>query len=284
MITILEAIKLSTEYLEKKDVESPRANAEILLAEVLKCKRLELYLSFDKPLKEDELNIYREFIRKRGMRNPLQYIIGYVEFYGLKLTVNEDVLIPRPETEQLVEQILIDNSEKGEIRIIDIGAGSGNISIALANNLKKCEVIGIDISEKALAVAKSNSEKYSSEGTIDFKKFDIMNDDVTLLGKFDLIVSNPPYVSLTDYQQLEPELKVFEPIEALTDSYDGISFYKRIIALAKVMLNNNGKIYFEIGKDQYKAIFNLLNDFGFSEINVIKDYAGIERIICGKLR
>ena len=284
MITILEAIRLSTEYLEKKDVESPRANAEILLAEVLNCKRLELYLSFDKPLKEDELNIYREFIRKRGMRTPLQYIIGYVEFYGLNLSVNEDVLIPRPETEQLVEQILIDNSEKGEIRIIDIGAGSGNISIALAKNLKKCEVIGIDISEKALAVAKLNSEKYLSESKIDFKKFDIMNDDINLLGKFDLIVSNPPYISLTDYQKLEPELKVFEPIEALTDSYDGISFYKRIIDLAKVILNKNGKIYFEIGKDQHKEIFNLLKDFGFSEINVMKDYAGIERIICGKLQ
>lgn len=284
MITILEAIKLSTEYLEKKDVESPRANAEILLAEVLNCKRLELYLSFDKPIKEDELSIYREFIRKRGMRIPLQYIIGYVEFYGLKLTVNEDVLIPRPETEQLVEKILIDNSEKGEIRVIDIGAGSGNISIALANNLKKCEVIGIDISEKTLAVAKLNSEKYSSESKIEFKKFDIMNDDVNLLGKFDLIVSNPPYVSLTDYQTLEPELKLFEPIEALTDNYDGISFYKKIITLSKVMLNNNGKIYFEIGQDQHKAIFNLLKDFGFIEINVIKDYAGIERIICGKLQ
>jgi release factor glutamine methyltransferase len=284
MITILEAIKLSTEYLEKKDVESPRTNAEILLAEVLNCKRLELYLSFDKPLKEDELNIYREFIRKRGMRIPLQYIIGSVEFYGMNLYVNENVLIPRPETEQLVEQIINDNSQRTGLRIMDIGAGSGNISIALVNNLNKCEVIGIDISEKALAVARSNYEIYPSENKLYFKQFDIMNNDVNQLGKFDLIVSNPPYVSLNDYQNLEPELRVHEPIEALTDNLDGISFYKKIIALSNSMLNSNGKIYFEIGKDQYQIIFDIMKNCGFDEIKIIKDYAGIERIICGELQ
>lgn len=284
MITILEAIKLSTEYLEKKDVESPRVNAEILLTEVLKFKRLELYLSFDKPLTENELNIYREFIRKRGMRIPLQYIIGSVEFYGMNLYVNENVLIPRPETEQLVEQIINDNSQRTGLRIMDIGAGSGNISIALVNNLNKCEVIGIDISEKALAVARSNYEIYPSENKLYFKQFDIMNNDVNQLGKFDLIVSNPPYVSLNDYQNLEPELRVHEPIEALTDNLDGISFYKKIIALSNSMLNSNGKIYFEIGKDQYQIIFDIMKNCGFDEIKIIKDYAGIERIICGELQ
>jgi release factor glutamine methyltransferase len=284
MITILEAIKLSTEYLEKKGVESPRVNAEILLTEVLKFKRLELYLSFDKPLTENELNIYREFIRKRGMRIPLQYIIGSVEFYGMNLYVNENVLIPRPETEQLVEQIINDNSQRTGLRIMDIGTGSGNISIALVNNLNKCEVIGIDISEKALAVARSNYEIYPSENKLYFKQFDIMNNDVNQLGKFDLIVSNPPYVSLNDYQNLEPELRVHEPIEALTDNLDGISFYKKIIALSNSMLNSNGKIYFEIGKDQYQIIFDIMKNCGFDEIKIIKDYAGIERIICGELQ
>lgn len=284
MITILEAIKLSTEYLKNKEVDSPRANAEILLTEVLKFKRLDLYLSFDKPLTENELNIYREFIRKRGMRIPLQYIIGSVEFYGMNLSVNENVLIPRPETEQLVEQIINDNSQTDGLKILDIGAGSGNISIALVNNLNKCEVIGIDVSEKALAVARSNYENYPSENKIYFKQFDIMNNDVNQLGKFDLIVYNPPYVSLNDYQNLEPELRVHEPIEALTDNLDGISFYKKIIALSNLMLNSNGKIYFEIGKDQYQIIFDMMKNFGFDGIKIIKDYAGIERIICGELK
>ncbi len=284
MITVLEAIKLSTEYLEKKNVESPRANAEILLAEVLNCKRLELYLSFDKPLKENELSSYREFIRKRGLRIPLQYIIGYVDFFGLKLIVNQNVLIPRPETELLVEKIINDYSYSESIRILDIGFGSGNISIALSKNIKNSNMLGIDISEKALEVANLNAENNLVKNNIEFKKFDIITDDLSKLGKFDLIVSNPPYVSLSDFQNLEPELKVYEPSEALTDNSDGISFYKLIISLSKVLLNNNAKIYFEIGKDQHKEIFNLMTESGFSEIKIIKDYSGIERIICGELR
>ncbi|MDP2363927.1 MAG: peptide chain release factor N(5)-glutamine methyltransferase, partial [Ignavibacteria bacterium] len=217
MITVLEAIKLSTEYLDKKNVESPRANAEILLAEVLNCKRLELYLSFDKPLGEDELSGYREFIKKRGMRIPLQYIIGYVDFYGLKLIVNQNVLIPRPETELLVEKIINNFSSdpsKENIRILDIGSGSGNISIAISRNIINSNVLGIDISEKALEVAKQNAENNFVQNNIEFKKFDIKIDDITELGKFDLIVSNPPYVSSSDFQNLEPELKVYEPREA----------------------------------------------------------------------
>ncbi len=284
MITVLEAIKLSTEYLEKKDVESARANAEILLAEILNCKRLDLYLTFDKPLKENELNLYREFIRKRGMRIPLQYIVGNVEFFGFKLIVNENVLIPRPETEQLVEKIIQDYTGIENLTILDIGVGSGNISIALSNNLKNCKVVGIDISEKALEIAKVNSEKYSAAKKIDFKLFDIFKDDLINLGKFDLIISNPPYISNQEFEKLEPELKNFEPRIALTDSSDGISFYKKIISSSKVLLNINGKLYFEMGKDQFQRIHNLMNENRFKNINIIKDYSGIERIISGELK
>ena len=285
MITVLEAIKLSTDYLDKKNVESARANAEILLAEILNCKRLELYLSFDKPLKENELNVYREFIRKRGTRIPLQYIVGNVEFFGINFIVNENVLIPRPETELLVEQIInnLSNNNK-RVRILDIGSGSGNISIALAKNILNCQIVGIDISEKALEVAKLNSKKHSIENKVDFKLFDILNDNVNILGTFDLIVSNPPYVSKTDYDQLEPELKVYEPQIALTDFKDGISFYKKIILTSKELLNANGALFFEMGKDQFKNIFDLMNREDFTNINITKDYSGIERIISGKLK
>ena len=184
----------------------------------------------------------------------------------------------------LVEQIIKNYSSKENIKILDIGAGSGNISIALSNNLKKCEVLGIDISEKALEVAKQNAENNLVQNKIEFKKIDIKIDDIAELGKFDLIVSNPPYVSSSDFQNLEPELKDYEPSEALTDNSDGISFYKKIISSSKILLNNNGKIYFEIGKDQYKEIFKLMSESGFININIIKDYLGIERIICGELR
>ena len=284
MITVLEAIKLSTEYLEKKDVESARANAEILLAEILNCKRLDLYLTFDKPLKENELNLYREFIRKRGTRIPLQYIVGNVEFFGFKLVVNENVLIPRPETEQLVEKIIQDYTRIENLTILDIGVGSGNISIALSNNLKNCKVVGIDISQMALEIAKVNSEKYLSENKVEFKLFDILKDNLANLGKFDLIISNPPYISNQDFEALEPELKNFEPRIALTDSSDGFSFYKKIISASKELLNMNGKLYFEMGKDQFQKIDSLMKENGFKNINIIKDYSGIERIISGELK
>lgn len=283
MITVLEAIKLSTEYLEKKDVESPRMNAEILLAEILKCKRLELYLAFDKPINEVELNQYREFIRKRGLRVPLQYIVGNVDFFGLKLNVNESVLIPRPETEILVEKIIEENSAKGNLRILDIGVGSGNISIALRKNLVNSKVVGIDISDKSLEVAKTNAELNETKSNIDFISFDFMKEKISKLGQFDIIVSNPPYVSLNDYQNLEPELKVHEPRQALTDDSDGLSFYKKIIDSASELLNPNGKIYFEIGKDQHQQVMKMMQD-KFTIVKSYKDYSGIERIIFGELK
>jgi release factor glutamine methyltransferase len=283
MITVLEVIKLSTEYLQKKGVESARANAEILLADILKCKRLELYLAFDKPLAEKEVEIYREAIRKRGLRIPLQYIIGNVEFYGLKIFVNENVLIPRPETELLVEQMIKELEVNLILKILDIGVGSGNISIAISKNLPNSNVVGIDVSEEALKIAKQNVQSHNLENRIEFKLFDVLKSDVEVLGKFDVIVSNPPYVSENDFNNLEPELKIYEPKIALSDNADGISFYRKIILSSKILLNTNGKLYFEMGKDQYIDISKMMSDAGFTKIKITKDYSGIERIICGVL-
>jgi release factor glutamine methyltransferase len=284
MITVLDVIKLSTDYLQKKGVESPRANAEILLADILKCKRLELYLSFDKPLAENEVQIYREAIRKRGLRVPLQYIVGYVEFYGLKLIVNENVLIPRPETELLVEKIINESDKTANLRILDIGSGSGNISIAIAKNIPNSTIFAIDISENSLKVAKQNAELNLIQDKIEFVLFDIKYDNLNNLGKFDLIVSNPPYVSENDFVNLEPELKFHEPKIALTDNSDGISFYKHIIKISDRVLNIPGNIYFELGMGQSDIVKKLFEEKGFSNIKVTKDYSGIDRIICGELK
>ncbi|MBK7497958.1 MAG: peptide chain release factor N(5)-glutamine methyltransferase [Ignavibacteriales bacterium] len=284
MITVLEVIKLSTEYLQKKGVESPRANAEILLAEILKCKRLELYLAFDKPLAENEVQVYREAIRKRGLRIPLQYIVGNVEFYGLKLIVNENVLIPRPETELLVEKIINDSDKSNNLKILDIGVGSGNISLSISKNLPNSKVVAIDISKTALDVANQNAEINSLQDRIEFRLFDIMNDNLNSLGKFDLIVSNPPYVSENDYESLEPELKNHEPKIALTDNSNGISFYKHIIEASDQLLKKPGKIYFELGIDQSAQVQEYFKQNNFTNIKITKDYSGIERIICGELK
>lgn len=283
MISVLEAIKLSTDYFEKKQIESPRANAEILLADILQCKRLDLYLSFDKPLSEIELNQYRESIKKRASHIPLQYIIGNVEFYNLKILVNENVLIPRPETELLVERIINDFKDRNGLRILDIGSGSGNISLSLAKNLNEAFVTGVDISEKAIELAQQNAEM-NQINNAEFKLIDIMSDQIFQLGKYDLIVSNPPYVSESDYHLLEPELKVYEPRIALTDNSDGLSFYNRIITISKSILENKGYLFFEIGKDQQQIIYEMMIREQFVNIKMQKDYAGIERIILGELQ
>jgi release factor glutamine methyltransferase len=281
MTTVLEVLKLTTEYFEKKKIESPRVNAEILLAEVLKCKRIDLYLSFDKPLNEEELALYRELIKKRSSHIPLQYIIGNVEFYGLKLLVNENVLIPRPETELLVETILQNHQQTNELKILDIGSGSGNISLALARNLSKSFITGIDVSQKAIEVSFQNKEIHHLEN-VDFNRFDILQDDLEKLGTFDIIVSNPPYVSKNDFDLLEPELKLYEPRIALTDESEGTTFYNEIISKSESLLNKPGYIYFELGKDQFQNISQLLTDNKFSNIKIMKDYSGIERIISGE--
>jgi release factor glutamine methyltransferase len=283
MITIIDAIKLTTEYLDKKQVESPRVNAEILLAEVLNCKRINLYLSFDKPLNDLELTKYRELIKKRSNHTPLQYIIGNVEFYGLKLLVDESVLIPRPETELLVETIIKKHQQTNNLKILDIGSGSGNISLALAKSLPGSLITGIDVSQNAIGVSLKNLE-LNKIVNVEFKQFDIFINDPESLGKFDIIVSNPPYVSLNDYNELEPELKVFEPRIALTDNLDGTSFYKVIAQKSEVLLNKPGFLYFELGKGLNDRVAYIMENQKFSNITIIKDYSGIERIIFGELQ
>lgn len=284
MITVLEALNLSSDYLNKKGIESARLNAELMLSHILKCKRLELYLMFDRPLDETELQQYRSFLSRRAQREPLQYILGEVDFYNIKLKVNKNVLIPRPETELLVEKIIYDFKEKENFKFLDIGVGSGNISIAILKNLTQSNSLAIDISEEALLLAKENSVLNEVNDRIEFLKFDILNDDIKLLGKFDMVISNPPYVSADDYETLEPELKVYEPKIALTDLYNGFTFYKKIIEQSSLLLNVNGRIYFELGKGQSENVRMMLNQNGFDKIDIIKDYQGIERIILGELK
>ena len=180
-------------------------------------------------------------------------------------------------------KIISDAKDLDMIKILDIGTGSGNIAIALSHHIKNCEVTGIDISEKSLQVAKANAEKNPRQNKIDFKLFNILNDDLKELGLFDIIVSNPPYVSASDYQFLEPELKNNEPKESLTDNSDGLSFYRHITAISKNILKKGGKLYFEIGKDQSLHVKEFMITEKFKNVLILKDYSGIDRIICGEM-
>jgi len=281
MLTILHALNKSTDYLKKKGIESPRANAEILLANILNCKRLELYLMYDKPLTESELNNYREYLKRRSIFEPIQYITGSVEFYALELKVTPAVLIPRSETEILIETIIDSVKKEDELFILDIGSGCGNISIALAENLPCVHITGIDISKDAIMIANGNLEKYQLNDRVNFVNGDIMKYNANDFSNYDIIVSNPPYVSQNDYLNVQKEIKNFEPKIAVTDLSDGYKYFGKIITLASEILKIGGKLFFEMGQGQSKKINELLIKNEYKEIYVFKDYQKIDRVISG---
>jgi len=282
MITVLESINLSTQYLNQKGIESPRTNAELLLADILNCKRLDLYLSFERPLSEDEVQKYREHIKRRGIFEPLQYVIGKVEFYGLELKVNPSVLIPRPETELMVENILNQFPKDEKLIILDIGSGSGNIALALAVNLPSSKIVSTDVSEEALLVAKENSERHKVSERIKFVKHNILKNDLSSFPMFDTVVSNPPYVSKESYSTLQKEIKNFEPAIAVTDESDGYIFYREISAKASAKLKENGKLFFEVAQGQSEEVVKIMTKNNFKNIEIIKDYQNIDRVIFGE--
>ena len=279
---MLESLQLSTDFLEKKGIESSRLNAELLLSEILKCKRLDLYLKFDQPLKENEVDTYREWIARRGKFEPLQYITGNVEFYGLAFKVTPDVLIPRPETEILVEEVIKFCKDKTGLKILDIGTGSGNIPIALAKNLHDVEITAIDISEKALSIARENAAANGVEQKIHFITADVKNYISDF--QFDIVISNPPYVSKEEYPNLQKEITNYEPLVAVTDSNDGLDFYRTIAERAKLLLKSNGKIFLEVGKDQARFIADIIEKNDFINIYFVKDYQQIDRVVVGELK
>ena len=281
MLTVLECINKSADYLAKKGIESSRTNAELLLAHLLQCKRLDLYLKFDQPLNDKEIENYREYLKRRGLFEPVQYIIGSVEFYGLKIRVSPSVLIPRPETELLVETIINSVDKEQELNVLDIGSGSGNIAIALSVNLPCALITGIDISEDAIKIANENADFHNAAGHCKFYKKDILEDKSYNDIVYDIIVSNPPYVSENEYEKVQPEIKNYEPAVAVTDHSDGFLFYRRIAEISDKLLKHQGKIFLEIGFGQFEKVKEILLNKGFENISVVKDYQNIERIIYG---
>jgi release factor glutamine methyltransferase len=283
-MTVLESINLSAKYLAQRGIESSRTNAELLLADILGCKRLDLYLSFDKPLGNLEVDKYREYIKRRGNFEPLQYITGKVEFYGLELFVNPNVLIPRPETELLVENVLKYLPTDKESLLLDIGCGSGNIPIALAVNCNSVKIFSTDINDEALKLSKSNAEKHSVIERIKFVKHNILTEELNNFPVFDIIVSNPPYVSSDDYASLQKEIRDYEPKISITDEGDGYTFYKVISAKSYTKIKEGGKLFFELALGQSNCVADIMKENNFKNIKVIKDYQNIDRVILGEVR
>lgn len=278
MMTVLESLKLAKDYLDKHQIENPRLNAELLLSDVLGCKRLDLYTNFDKPLKEEEIEKYREYLLRRTKGEPVQYITGKAYFYGFEFIVTPDVLIPRPETELLVEEIINSYDKSETLKIADLCSGSGNIGITLAKFFPNSEVDCIDISEKAIEIGKSNAKKLNAEN-VGFYKIDILNEKLPEK-VYDVIVSNPPYIPVKRQNEVQKEVRLYEPEVALFVD-DELKFYRRILELSEEFLRINGRVFFEIDDEIAQRVFQLMKEKNFSLISIKKDLANLNRIISG---
>lgn len=275
--TISSLLNWTVNYFKSKNIQSARLDAEVLLSHVLRQERIYLYVHFDEPMEQNELSKFREYVKKRAQHVPIAYIIGEREFMGLPFKVTKDTLIPRPDTEILVENVLNNVDRDKEIEIVDIGTGSGAIILSLLVNLPKAQGKTVDISSKAIEVAKENAVNLQVNDRCEFFVGDLF---APLNGsKFDVIVSNPPYIPQKDIATLEDDVKEYEPVSALTDGGDGLSYYRRLLSEGKAYIKENGFIALEIGIYQSEDVKQIAMDNGWKDIKIIKDYAGIDRVV-----
>ncbi len=283
--TIRDLMKLTIEHLKQKGFEDARLNVELLLAHALDIQRIQLYLHFDKPLTPEELRRFRALYERRLRHEPVQYIIGSTNFMGLQFKVDANVLIPRPETETLIEQIIIacQRFSGGDpIHILDIGTGSGNIAVSIAKFVKDVSITATDNSRAALDVAEYNAHLHAVGSRIQFIQADIFQETSELTDReYDMVVSNPPYVPQLEWEHLQPEVRNFEPRSAVTDGKDGFTFYRRIIAVLPNILKQGGQIVFEVGYHQAEQLINELRTSGFEQLHAIHDLQGIPRVVSG---
>lgn len=275
--TVLAMIQWATTYLVERGFDEARLHVEYLLAHVLRSKRLDLYLQFDRPLTSGELLAFKALFKRRLAHEPLQYIIGEADFMGLSISVDQRVLIPRPETELLVEAAVdfLQGREQGTFEVLDIGTGSGNLSLAIGRRFPTATITSLDVSDAALAVAAANLRRHGVTN-VQLRQADIFA-DTAIPGVYDLVVSNPPYVSRIEFDSLQQEVRDFEPRNAVTDNADGLSFARRIASLCREHLKSGGCLLLEIGHGQEEGARGILEGAGLVSCSVTKDYAGIPR-------
>lgn len=279
----------TTSYLADKHIDNPRLNVEWMLSDTLGCKRLDLYMDQDRPLSANELVLFKSRLLRRANHEPLQYIIGRTEFMGLTLEVNPSVLIPRPDTELLVEKALECAAGMSEpLRILDIGTGSGAVAISLAAFLRRrgipARIAGLDIRPEAVDLAKRNATRLLGEGSVHFLVADVLSADDMFGGPFDVIVSNPPYISDTEFDVLPAEVREYEPHDALRAADNGLIFYKHISNLCKRLFDPAGHVracLFEVGYNQADEVRRIMVGEGFQSVTVYHDYGGRDRVVKG---
>ncbi len=277
MKTVLEILQATTGYFEKHSVESPRLNAEHLLGHALGKKRLELYMEFDRPLSETELAPLRELVRRRAQGEPLQHLLGTSEFFGRSFLCDKRALIPRPETEQLVERILAEKACRngGRPRALDVGCGSGVIALTLAAELPDAEVQAFDISPDALALSRENAARLHLAERVTFFESDLLG---AAHGFYDLIVANLPYIPRPEIKGLAKEVQ-FDPMLALDGGPDGFDLLNRLVIESKRFLRSGGTLAFEVGHNQATTLIDKLSKEGYHGIRAFPDYQYIQRFV-----
>ncbi len=277
MLTVLEIIKRTTGFFEQRGVESSRLNAELLIGHALGLKRMQLYLQFERPLTEAELEQIRPLVKRRGAREPLQYIMGETEFSGLKLKVDRRALIPRPETERLVE-LVVQALAAPPKSVLDLGTGSGAIALALAKAWPEAAVTAIDRSEAALALAKENALACGLAERVVFRASDWFN-AIPAADRFDLIIANPPYLSDAETAATAPEVREFEPRAALSAGADGLADLQLIVREARARLAPGGLLACETGIAQHAALVALATAQGYARVESLRDLTGRDRYL-----
>ncbi len=284
--TIQKLLAWITEYLTKNQVDAPRLSAEMLLSHVLGLKRIELYAQFDRVVDKESLDRLHDLVKRAGRHEPVAYLIGRTEFYSLEMEVTSDCLIPRPETELLVQRAIeFLRTRDGSQHVCDLCTGCGCIAIAIAKNYPMAHVMATDISDQVLAVAARNVEKHGLGERIELLCGDLFDPLVPHLDvtSWDLIVCNPPYVSATEYEALEKNVKDYEPKTALLAGEDGLDIYRRLAEKIEQFLKPDGALLLEIGYAQGPAVRELLEHTGlFSDIRIEKDHQNNDRVVTAR--
>lgn len=275
-MTLREAFLYGKDFLRKAEIEEYETDAWLLLAAACECTRNDYYMRGNTLIGAAEEALFMEYLKKRSERIPVQHILGEQEFMGLNFKVTPDVLVPRQDTEVLVEEVL--KGLKAGSRILDMCTGSGCILLSILHYAKKCAGVGADFSEAALGVAEENANKLGIEC-----EFIHTNLFEKIEGSYDVIVSNPPYIATEEIETLMPEVRDMEPRMALDGGEDGLFFYRKIVAASKQYLNPGGRLLFEIGCGQGKDVAEMMEAAGFGEVQVKKDLAGLDRVVSGKI-
>lgn len=273
--TIGNLLQWTTQYFRDKGIDNPRLDADVLLSFLLGKDRIYLYVHFDQPMQQEELVAYRDLVRRRAARVPVAYITGRREFMGLEFQVSPAVLIPRPDTEILVEAAIERLATVGDGLILDVGTGSGAVLIGVLSRLPHCRGLGTDLSPLALEVAEGNAGRLLATGRASFCLTDLFPLDSD---RFDAILANPPYITRAEMEQLAPEVRQ-EPEMALCGGEDGLEFYRRLIEGGRTRLKPDGFMALEVGAGQAAAVSELAGSSGWRTEQIVLDYAGIERVV-----